>query len=71
MACNSLQSTKAHLMEYGLIDKDNNKIELLALKLNLDIKKFKTANYLPSLILAPIFIKIIPPAIDWFINILA
>ncbi len=37
----------------------------------LDIKKFKTANYLPSLVLAPILIKFIPPTIDWFINILA
>jgi hypothetical protein len=36
----------------------------------LDIKKFKTANYLPSLILAPILIKVIPPIIDWFINLL-
>ncbi len=37
----------------------------------LDIKKFKTANYLPSLILAPIFIKYIPSLIDWFINLLS
>ncbi len=36
----------------------------------LDIKKFKTANYLPSLILAPILIKIVPPIIDWFIKLL-
>ncbi|MGD1821361.1 MAG: DUF554 domain-containing protein [Pleomorphochaeta sp.] len=36
----------------------------------LEIKKIKTANFLPSLILAPILIKFIPPIIDWFINIL-
>ncbi len=37
----------------------------------LNIKKFKTANFLPSLILAPIFIKIVPPAISWFIKLLS
>lgn len=37
----------------------------------LNLKKFKTANYLPSLILAPIFIKIIPSSIDWFIKLLS
>lgn len=36
----------------------------------LQIKKIKTANFLPSLILAPILINFIPPIIDWFINIL-
>lgn len=34
MACNSLQSTKAHLMEYGLIDKDNNIINNKSERLN-------------------------------------
>ena len=36
----------------------------------LEIKKIKTANYLPGLILAPILINFIPPMIDWFIKIL-
>jgi len=47
-------------------------IMILMIAFNLlDIKKFKTANYLPSLILAPILIKVIPPAIDGFIKILS
>lgn len=37
----------------------------------LNLKKFKTANYLPSLVLAPIFIRIIPTSINWFIKLLS
>ncbi len=46
-------------------------VMIVMISLNLlEIKKIKTANYLPSLILAPILINIIPPLIDWFIKIL-
>ncbi len=46
-------------------------VMVIMISLNLlELKKIKTANYLPGLILAPILINYIPPMIEWFIKLL-